>query len=264
MKEQLRMYKLLAAASLRSRMQYKFNFWFSTIMAAIINVVEFAMLAVILAKFGHIKGWSLEEAGYLYAVLTLSKAIYRTLASDVHHLEHYLVSGDLDNLLLRPIPILLGLMSQNVSFRIGEVLQGLTVLVLCMRELFRHDQITWTAIPYTLVIVLSGALLLFAIGLLTASVGFWLTRIEELQTITEDAARTAAQYPMSIYPKWMQGMLLTAIPVAFANYVPSLYLLRGDGGIGLLLASPVVAACLFGAGLLLWKRGLMRYQSTGT
>ena len=71
-------------------------------------------------------------------------------------------------------------------------------------------------------IVLSGALLLFAIGLLTASLGFWLTRIEDLQTITEDAARTAVQYPVSIYPKWMQGMLLTAIPVAFANYVPSL------------------------------------------
>ncbi|WP_219835552.1 ABC transporter permease [Paenibacillus sp. R14(2021)] len=261
---ELRMYKLLVAASLRSRMQYKFNFWFSTIMAAVINIVEFAMLAAVLLKFGHIKGWSLSEAGYLYAVLTLSKAIYRTVASDVHHLEKYLVSGELDNLLLRPVPILLGLMSQNVSFRIGELIQGGVVLILCMRAMFLNGQLSWTAIPYTLIVIIFGSLLLFAIGLLTASVGFWMTRIEELQTITEDAARTAAQYPLSIYPKWMQGMLLSAIPVAYANYVPSLYILRGHGSVWLIIASAAAACLLFAAGLVLWKRGLTKYQSTGS
>lgn len=124
----IRMYALLVRASIRSRMQYKFNFWFSTLMAAIISVVEFLMLAVILLKFGHIKGWTLAEAGYLYAVLSLSKAIYRMFASDVHHLEKYLVTGTLDGLLLRPIPILLALMSQNFSIRLGEVVQGTAIL----------------------------------------------------------------------------------------------------------------------------------------
>ncbi|BBH22186.1 multidrug ABC transporter permease [Paenibacillus baekrokdamisoli] len=260
----LRMYRLLVVASLRSRMQYKFNFWFSSVMAALINVVEFAMLAVILLRFGHIKGWSLAEAGYLYAVLTLSKAIYRTFASDVHHLEKYLVNGELDHLLLRPIPVLLGLMSQNVSFRIGEVIQGLTVLIICMSTLFHEGQLSWLTVPLTIVVILSGSLLLFGIGLLTATAGFWLTRIEELQNITEDAARTAAQYPLSIYPKWMQGLLLGVIPVAFANYVPSLYILRGEGGIGLVAAAIAVAFLVFGVSLILWRHGLTRYQSTGS
>ncbi|MBG9795450.1 ABC transporter permease [Paenibacillus dendritiformis] len=260
----IRMYALLVRASIRSRMQYKFNFWFSTLMAAIISVVEFLMLAVILLRFGHIKGWTLAEAGYLYAVLSLSKAIYRMFASDVHHLEKYLVTGTLDGLLLRPIPILLALMSQNFSIRLGEVVQGTAILSICIGTLMQQGQITWTAVPLTLIVILSGAVLLFAIGLLTASFGFWITRIEELQNITEDAARTAAQYPMSIYPSWLQGLLLSIIPVGFANYVPSLYILRNSYGIWLIGLSVLIAAGLFALALRVWRIGLARYQSTGS
>jgi ABC-2 type transport system permease protein len=260
----LRMYRLLVTASLRSRMQYRFNFWFSSAMSLLINAAEFAMLAVILLKFGSIKGWSLAEAGYLYAVLTISKAIYRTFASDVHHLEKYLVSGDLDSLLLRPIPVLLALMSQNVSFKVGEAALGGAILVVSMQAMMAEGLLTWWSIPLTIVVVLAGSLLLFGIGLVTASVGFWITRIEELQNITEDAARTAVQYPITIYPKWMRILLLSIIPVAFANYVPSLYVLRGEGGIWLVAASAAAAAAVFVAGLALWRFGITRYQSTGS
>ncbi|MFC3342833.1 ABC transporter permease [Paenibacillus abyssi] len=260
----LRMYRLLIAASIRSRMEYRFNFWFSTLMAVIINVVEFLMLAVILLKFGHIKGWTMEECGYLYAVLTLSKAIYRTAASDVHHLEKYLVGGDLDALLLRPIPILLALMSQNFQLKAGELIQGTAILTICMGVMIRQGQMTWTAIPLTMVVIMSGAVLLFAIGLLTATAGFWILRIEELQNITEDAARTAAQYPMSIYPNWLQWLLIGGIPVAFANYLPSLYIVRQQMDWWIIPLSCAVAFLVLGAALAAWRVGISRYQSTGS
>ncbi len=37
----LRMYVLLIRASIRSRMQYKFNFWLSTLLAAVVNATDF-------------------------------------------------------------------------------------------------------------------------------------------------------------------------------------------------------------------------------
>lgn len=260
----LRMYGLLFRASIRSRMQYRFNFWFSSVMSAIISIVEFLMLAVILLKFGHIQGWSLAEAGWLYSVLSLSRAIYRTVASDVHNIESYLVSGDLDGLLLRPIPVLTALMSRNVSIRFGEVFQGIAVLVVSMSTLMREGQIGWLSVPLTLFVMMSGALLLFSIGLLTASAGFWLTRITELQNITEDAARTAVQYPVSIYPRWLQGILVGIIPVGFANYMPGLFVLRGDTGWWMLPLTAGIAAALFALSLFVWRFGISRYQSTGS
>ncbi|ASS68517.1 MULTISPECIES: ABC-2 family transporter protein [unclassified Paenibacillus] len=258
------MYRLLIRSSFRSRMQYSFNFWVGIAASAMINAVEFALLAVVLNRFGTIQGWSIAESGYLYAVLTLSKALYRSFASDVHHLEKYLVSGDLDGLLLRPAPVLLILMAQNFSPRFGEMLLGVSMLTISLGAIFEGRPGLWTAIPLTAAAIAAGAVLMFGIGLLTASAGFWLTRIEALQVLTEDAARTAAQYPLTIYPGWLQGLLTGLIPVAFINYMPALYIIRGTHGAWTLGLSVGVAAAMLLLSLQMWKFGLSRYQSTGS
>lgn len=260
----IRLFMLLIKASFRSRMQYKFNFIFSTLMSSFIQISEFLMVALVMMRFGDMKGWTLYEVSYLYGVMMISKAIYRTLASDVHHLEKYLVSGDLDAILIRPVPVLLALMTQNSRILIAEIGQGLILLVISMNSLIASGQIDWVAIPLTGFIILTGAVILFAIGLATAAAGFWLTRIESLQNMTEDASQTAARYPLGIYPKWLQTALLVVIPVGFVNYMPALYVLRHQGGIGLLLGTLAVSLAALWLAMRFWKLGLSRYQSTGS
>lgn len=258
------LYKMLIRTSIRSRMQYKFNFIMASVLAALIQISEFLMVALVLHKFGAIKGWSLHEIGYLFAIMTLSKTLYRTFGNEVHHLEKYLVNGELDQLLTRPMPVLLALLPQNFRIMAGEVLQGGFILCWSLAGMMHSGQIGWIAIPFSLFIILTGAVILFSIGLATATLGFWTTRIEELQTITEDAARTAGQYPLTLYPKWMSGILLTVIPVGFVNYIPSLYLLRGEGGAWVLVAVAAVAVLSLAASLRFWQFGMTKYQSTGS
>lgn len=264
-KDMVTMYKLLIRFSIRSRMQYRFNFWTGSFIAAFIAFMEFALLAVILSRFGTIQGWSIAESAYLYSVLTLSRSIYRTFASDVHHLEQYLVSGNLDALLLRPLPVLLVLMTQNVSIRFGELLLGFGMLAYSLGSLANQGQIElWSVIPLTLLISLNGALLFFGIALATAATGFWLTRISMLQNLTEDATHTAIRYPLTIFPGWLKGVLTFGLPVAFVNYMPALYIIRGEAGPWMLALSAAASAAVVGAGALLWRTGMSRYQSTGS
>lgn len=260
----LGLYAVLIRSSVRSGMQYKFNFILGTILAALVQFAEFLMIAIVLNKFGAIKGWSLHEVGYLFAVMTLSKTLYRMLANDVHHLEKYLTTGELDQLLTRPVPILLALMSQNFRLMPAELLQGSTILFWSLHGLHASGQITWIALPYTLLAIVAGSVILFSIGLATAAVGFWMTRINELQTLTEDSAQTAARYPLAIYPAWLRSILLIVIPVGFVNYVPSLFILRGEYGPWLMPALALVAGIVFCLAMKFWKFGLSRYQSTGS
>jgi ABC-2 type transport system permease protein len=260
----LRLYLLLIRASIRSRMQYKFNFIIASILAALIQISDFLIVAIVLYKFGAIKGWGLYEIGYLFAVITLSKTIYRSLANDVHNLEKYLVGGELDQLLTRPVPVLLALMSQNFRIMLGEVLQGGFVLGWALMGLLQSGQVGWAVIPYTIFIIGTGSIILFSIGLATATIGFWTTRITELQNITEDAARTAAQYPLTLYPNWMTSILLFVIPVGFVSYVPALYILRGEVGGWVLGAVLAVAIICLTASIKFWRFGISRYQSTGS
>ncbi|WP_410769936.1 ABC transporter permease [Fontibacillus sp. BL9] len=260
----LAMYRLLIKTSIKSRMQYKFNFMLASVLAALIQISEFLMIAIVLAKFGAIKGWSIYEIGYLFAVMTLSKTLYRTFADEVHHLEKYLVGGDFDQLLTRPMPVLLALMPQNFRIMLGEVLQGGFILCWSLGGMMHSGQVGWAAVPCTLFIIFTGAVILFSIGLATATIGFWTTRIEELQNFTEDAARTAAQYPLTLYPKWMKSLLLIVIPVGFVNYVPSLYILKGELGAWVLPALAGVAIVCLAASLRFWRFGITKYQSTGS
>jgi ABC-2 type transport system permease protein len=260
----LSLYILLIRTTVRSRMQYKFNFVFSSLFAALIQISEFLMVAIVLYKFGAIQGWSLYEIGYLYAVLTLARTVYRSLGDEVHHLEKYLLNGELDSLLVRPLPVLLSLMPQSFKIMAGEVLQGLAVLIWAMAALMRSGAIGWTAVPLTALAIITGAVILFSIGLATATLGFWTTRISELQNLTEDAARAAAQYPLTLYPKWMSGVLLTLIPVGLVNYVPALYILRGQWGPWVPAATAGAAVLCLLLSLQFWRFGLTKYQSTGS
>lgn len=260
----LSLYALLIRTSIKSRMQYKFNFILASFLAALIQISEFLMVAIVLYKFGAIQGWSMHEIGYLFAVMTLSKTLYRTLADEVHHLERYLVNGELDQLLTRPMPVLLALMPQKFRIMLGEVLQGGFLLWWSLHGMMAAGLVGWSAVPQSLYIIVTGAVILFSIGLATATFGFWTTRITELQNLTEDAARTAAQYPLTLYPKWMSSILLIVVPVGLVNYVPSLYILRGELGAWVLPALAGAALLCLGLSLRFWQFGLTKYQSTGS
>jgi ABC-2 type transport system permease protein len=147
---------------------------------------------------------------------------------------------------------------------VAELLQGGTILFISMGKLWASGQIGWSSVPYTIITLVTGTVILFAIALATATTGFWITRIRELQVVTEDSARFAAQYPMSLYPKWLQLMLLTLIPVGFANYVPALFILRGQFGVWVIGATALVAAVSLALSLVFWRYGLSKYQSAGS
>lgn len=260
----LELYVLLIRTSIRSSMQYKLNFFLGSFLAAFIQIAEFLMIAIVLHRFGAIQGWNIYEVGYLFAIMTLSKTVYRSIANEVHHLEKYLVSGDMDGLLTRPLPVLFTLLPQRFRIMLGEWLQGGFVFGWSIHGMMNDGQIGWIAVPQSLFVILTGAVLLFSIGLATATIGFWTTRISELQTFTEDAAGTAARFPLSLYPNWLAGMLLFVLPVGLVNYVPALYILRGEWGPWIFLVILVAAMGFLAISLRFWKFGMTKYQSTGS
>lgn len=264
LRRMVRLYIRLAGASLRSRMQYKLNFVLTALLASFITVAEFLTVAVVLLKFETVQGWTIYEIGYLYAVLNLSRYVYRLLAAEVNAFDKYLVEGLFDQLLLRPVPILLVLMTRNFRPMLGEFIQGLTVLAVCLHHLISIGQITLWAIPLTAVMIASGSAIVFSVGLATAACGFWTQRIDDLQVLTDNAPTTACQFPLSIFPEWVRGLLLFVVPLGFVAYVPSLYIIRGEYGPWVLGAACAVSAVCLAASLRFWSFGVARYQSTGS
>jgi ABC-2 type transport system permease protein len=259
------LYWKLVKASLKSQLEYKLAFSFELVMYMILQALDFLLVAAILLKFDTVGGWNLYEVGYLFAISSFVRSLYRVFANDIHTFEKYTVNGEFDQLLTRPVSPLMLMLSRGIYWnQIGGCLQGAIMLVFCLSGMHAQGVSIWPALLYLPVSILCGAVIVFSLGLATATIGFWTAKIDELLAFTHYGPLNAASYPMHIYPGWLRGVLFTLIPVAFIAYVPSLYLFDKGGAFWYVLVSPCVAGVVGWSALRFWRFGIRHYHSTGS
>lgn len=260
----MKLYFKLVSASVRARMQYKMNFIFSVVSYGIIMMIDFVLLAAILNRFDSVKGWNLYEVGMLYSIASISLSLYRTVAPEIHEFEKYMIEGEFDSLLIRPVSPLVLLLSKNLDLsRIGGILQGVIILCLSLYHLAGTLNLGLLLL-FLPIMLISGWTISFSLALVTATIAFWTQRIKDFQTFTLYAPFNAANYPMNIYPGWLKIIFFTVIPVAFINYVPMLYLLDKGGSLYYLLLPVIVASLFLYLSLAFWNFGIRFYHSTGS
>lgn len=260
----LRSYLLLAGASLRARMQYKFNFIATTLGYALITLMDFLIVAAILYRFRVIAGWDMYEVALLTGAASASYGLYRAIGTELETFERYLITGEFDSVMTRPWPTLLTLLTRGVDFtRLGATIQGYAVLTLSAGALTGRGELAGWQVGYLYLLPLTGAVILGSLALAAASAGFWITRIEDLLIFSVNAPYTAACYPLEIYPGWLRGLLFGALPTAFIAYVPARYLLGRGGHWAHLLLPPAAAGAAALAAYAFWRRGERQYQSAG-
>jgi ABC-2 type transport system permease protein len=117
-------------------------------------------------------------------------------------------------------------------------------------------------IAYLVVAIASGAVIFFALNLITCASAFWIIdSIPVSGAVFENYL--FAQYPLSIYPRAIEFMLTWIIPYGFASYYPASFLLGRDVG-PLVWISPLIAVGLLVLGYRCWLVGLGRYEGTGS
>jgi ABC-2 type transport system permease protein len=256
---------LLARAAMREKMQYKFSFLVSSGIRGIAIGIDFALVAVILYRFRFIDGWDIYQVALLYGPGSAAHGLFRIVANEIETFENYLINGTYDSILIRPWPTLFTLLARKMDFnRLGIAAQGLLITAVGAANLLHRGLLQPWQLLYVALLPVLGAMVLFAISTVTAALGFWLMRTDELQVFTLYAPLTASYYPLSIYPGWLRGLLYTVLPMAFINYVPVLYLLGKGGGPGALLASPAVAALGCVVAYRFWLFAERHYHSTGS
>ena len=72
-----------------------------------------------------------------------------------------------------------------------------------------------------------------------------------------------ARFPLGIYPLALKAALGFVIPFAFISVFPLSFLMQRGSSAWLGLLTPLVAAYCVATALLIFKRGLRRYESAG-
>jgi ABC-2 type transport system permease protein len=169
--------------------------------------------------------------------------------------------GEFYRSLVRPVDPLFSLLSERFFHPdgLGELVVGAVLVGYAGSELgLSLTAVQWALAP---LLVLCGALLHTSVKLFFASLSFW--------TVTSMPAMYAANqvsefssYPLDIYHPSLRTLLTWVLPFAFTAYVPSVYLLTGARG--LLGWLPLVTAGALALALTVWRRGVNRYEMTGS
>jgi ABC-2 type transport system permease protein len=172
-------------------------------------------------------------------------------------------SGSFDRILLRPRGTVLQILGSNFEItRVGRLSESVIVLIIALSLL----DVTWSApkIITLVLMILSGVSIFTGIFILGATVCFFTVEGLEFINIFTDGGREIAQYPLTIYPKWVMRFFTFIIPFGSFNYLPLMYITgRASENVALYMLSPVMGMAFLLPCLAVWRFGVRRYLSTG-
>ncbi len=265
----LSLYRRLVGVQIRAQLQYRTNFWFDVITACIMTIISFGSLALIMQRFGSIGGWSLAEVAFLYGMVETAFGFMDMLFSgfDPGTFGRQIRLGLLDQLLLRPVNVILQIFSSDLALRrLGRITQGALVFFMAISWL----DFSWTVQKVLYLPVVFISIVCFFGGLFVAgsAITFWTVDSIEVVNIFTYGGVEMMSYPMHIYSDWMRKLFTYILPAIFLNYYPALYFLDKPDPFGMPPAvywlSPVVGFGTLWLGLAFFNFGLRYYQSTGT
>jgi ABC-2 type transport system permease protein len=263
----LGLYLRLIGAQVRSEMQYRASFLAELIGNFAVTALDFAAMLILLNRFHSVGSWSLAEVAFLYGTSTVSFSLAELFAGAFDGFDRWVVRGEFDRLLIRPLSIPFQMMTSAFPLRrLGRLAQGLLALGFAFYLL--HP--VWPLGHWLFLgVMLAGGLLVFlAVFIAGASAAFWTPQTSELTNVFTYGGQFMTSYPMHIYQAWLRSIFTFIVPLAFINYYPSLYLLGKADPLGLPewvpFLAPLLAGAAIAAALALWRLGVRRYQGTGS
>jgi ABC-2 type transport system permease protein len=264
----LSLYFRLIGARIRAQMQYKVSFWLDLLGFALVTALEFATIAILLARFGGVAGWTLVEVALLYGMTAMALSLAEMIGRGFDApFEQMMERGTFDSVLIRPLGAFFQVLASEFQLRrLGRTLQGITVLTYAFAQL----PIVWTPAKLLLLplAILSGAAIYGGLVVIGATICFWTIKTPEVINAFTFGGEELSSYPLSIYSRPLRAVFLYIVPLGFANYPAALLLLdRADPhGLPAWLAwlAPIVAALFFAVALVFWRLGVSKYTSAGS
>ncbi len=253
--------------SVKTRMQYRAD---SLVAALAVFIRESANIIVIylaLLKFDSINGWNVNEMLFLFSLLFLTYALVVSLFADLRDFSRMIREGRFDWLLVRPRGLLFQLILNNADIiaSVGHGTLGILLFLISAGKVgIRWD---FATILYYVGAIVGGVLLQGGMFIFFSSLSFYFVETNSLREIFYWNMRKFAGYPISIYHKLIQGLIIYVVPFAFVNYFPAQYLLRKPDMAGFneayIYIAPFVGGIVYLAAYLFWRISVKRYYSTG-
>jgi ABC-2 type transport system permease protein len=247
---------------LKARLAYRTDFLVQVGSDLLLQAVDIVFLLVVFSRVDALGGWTFDEALFIYGFFLIPFALFNAsfaALSDVG--GRYIVRGELDRVLVRPMPSLLQV--QLELFR-PQALNGMVLGLVVITVASSRLGLDWSAADVVIAVagVLGAWLVYGGVYIAFASLNFWTQDRVGLFPIAYNLIYFG-RYPMTIYPALVRFVLTFVLPYGFVAFYPAAGLLRWDFR-AVAFATPLVGLFVFSVGLILWRAGLNHYEGGGS
>jgi ABC-2 type transport system permease protein len=261
MRRYISLYGDFLRMDLKSILEYRGSFLTVVVAVLIVQSASLATIWVVMAQVPSMNGWSLAQVLFIWGLLIFSRSCTQIFTEMIWTLSGMLREGDFDRYLVRPIDPLFQVLAGGLNFEgMVNFPLGLVIIIGTGRTLGLFA--SPFSVVYLAVAVVSGAVIFFAVNLITATSAFWIIESMPIASAVFENYQFA-HYPLTIFPRAIQFLLTWIIPYGFAAFYPAAFLMGRDVG-ALAWLGPLVAALLLVGGYRFWLFGLSRYEGTGS
>lgn len=247
----------------KARLSYRLDFLVQIGSDLLLQAVGLIFIAVVFTRIQALAGWRFEEVLFIYGFFLIPFALFNATFAALSDVGgRYVVGGELDRVLVRPLGSLLQVQLELLRPEASNgILLGVVVLLIASTRL----GFTWTVADVLLLLAaVVGAWLVYGgVYIAMASVSFW----------TQDRGAgpfpiayntiNFARYPLDVYPVGVRFLLTFLLPYGFVAFYPAAGVLRADFTWLGSLTLPV-GVIVFLLGCWMWQRGLARYEGAGS
>jgi ABC-2 type transport system permease protein len=261
-----RIYLRLIGARVRSQLEYRTSLALQIFASALLTLLDFVMILVLFENVPELGGWTVQQVALLYGIAGIAFALSDLIVGHLDLFPQMIRDGTFDQILVRPLPSLLQVVASDFSLRrLGKVLQAVVVLIVALVA----ADIDWTVGRAVMVplAVAGGVLIYTGVWIALATIAFWIVDAIEFVNAFTYGGNFLSAYPITIFGRWLQNLVVFLIPIAFVAYMPALYILDKPDELGLPEAlryvSPFVAVLTVLVARLVWENAVRHYRSAG-
>ncbi|MFH0357570.1 ABC transporter permease [Streptococcus sp. P25B114] len=259
MKKYIGLYLYNVKVFMMAQMSFRVDFFIGLVSSLVEQVVYLIFLNVLFSNIKEIAGFNYGQMLFIYGMATVGRSVHLIFFDNLWMFgSRYIRRGEFERLLLLPVNPLFQLVCERIQPQgIGTTMIG-GVALWQSSQILGLEWSVWKILLLVFIAICIG-LLYAAIQLGPTALAFWIVESFPL-TMGIFALNQMAQYPLNIYPKVIQFLLIFVFPYAFTAYFPALYFLDlSMWG----LALPLVVAIIFTINYKLFRYGMTKFTSVG-
>lgn len=258
----LRLYFLIEAQYIKSKMQYRDDFLISSIGMVFSSLTTIAVFWVLFDTIPQLAGWSFDQLLFIYAFYLLAISPMQVLFDHFWQLRFHVIQGTFIKYYFRPLNMMFYYSSEMFDIKgIMQILLGISLFIYASNLL--SLQWTFFRILLLLVTLFSASLVIISIMVISSCATFWIYNSYPVMDLAW-RLREYSPYPMTIFDGFFKILFTYIIPIGFVAFYPSQIFLQPEMISPLVYFSPLVGLGLFALAYRVWTEGVNSYTGTGS